>query len=363
MRVQKRNPWLFSLGVVLAAMVLWGSQAGADTTSDRPGSVVIWPKVISDGSRDTLITLTNTSNSTVFAHCVYVNAIGICRSSGAFCTLPSNIVGEEPACPGGLSDICDLDWSALDFGVVLTRQQPTIWRVSTGRIENPLVPADGSCENFGITQSCPGIFMAFTEGAPGQVNPMGTAFAGELRCLQVDSGGAAVAGNALKGEAIIEAVGKDMNPIVSTQISEYNSVNIRASQPPFADPSILPLNGVNPANGPPNGDYNVYNACPESVEFTNYAVHADDLVAAEIDPTMRRDGCPVTTGSRSALPGYFERHCHALRRRHRCDERVRGAHLGRPKGVQLLDEFPPDSADGLHEPRLDLPAHAHQPQW
>ena len=46
MRVQKRNPWLFSLGVVLAAMVLWGSQAGADVTSDRPGSVVIWPKVI-----------------------------------------------------------------------------------------------------------------------------------------------------------------------------------------------------------------------------------------------------------------------------------------------------------------------------
>ena len=28
MRVQKRNPWLFSLGVVLAAMALWGTQAG-----------------------------------------------------------------------------------------------------------------------------------------------------------------------------------------------------------------------------------------------------------------------------------------------------------------------------------------------
>lgn len=297
MRVQKRNPWLFSLGVVLAAMVLWGSQAGADTTSDRPGSVVIWPKVISDGSRDTLITLTNTSNSTVFAHCVYVNAIGICRTSGAFCTLPSNIIGgTEPACPGGASDICDLDWSALDFGVVLTKQQPTIWRVSTGRIENPLVPADGSCENFGLTQACPGIFMAFTEGAPGQVNPMGTSFAGELRCLQVDSGGAAVAGNALKGEAIIETVSEGMVPIPSTQISEYSSINIRASQPPFADPSILPLNGVNPANGPPLGDYNVYNACPESVEFTNYSVHAEDLVAADIDPAAcDTTGCPVAT--------------------------------------------------------------------
>ena len=38
MRVQKRNPWLYGLGVVLAAMVLSGSQAGADVTAIDSGS-------------------------------------------------------------------------------------------------------------------------------------------------------------------------------------------------------------------------------------------------------------------------------------------------------------------------------------
>ena len=61
MRVQKRSPWLNSLGVMLAAMALWGAPASADISSDKPGSVVMWPKVIDDGTRDTIITLTNTA--------------------------------------------------------------------------------------------------------------------------------------------------------------------------------------------------------------------------------------------------------------------------------------------------------------
>jgi hypothetical protein len=301
MRVQKRNPWLYSLGVVLAAMVLWGSQAGADVTSDRPGSVVIWPKVISDGTRDTLITLTNTRNEEAFVHCTYINAIGFCRLSGDYCSFPSTFVGgSEPACPGGPGDVCDLTWSAVpDFDILLTRQQPTIWRVSTGRIENPLIPADGSCDNMGATQSCPGLFMAFAQGAPGQVPPMGETFRGELRCVQTSRDGSALAANGLKGEAIIETIAEDGDPptpIQSTQISKYNSINIRAAQPPFADPSILPLNGVIPVNGPPLGDYNVYNACPEAVEFTNYSVGASDLAAPLIEPAAcAGSGCPVNT--------------------------------------------------------------------
>jgi hypothetical protein len=63
-------------------------------------------------------------------------------------------------------------------------------------------------------------------------------------------------------------------------------------QAPFDDPSILPLNGVNPANAA----YNVFNACPEAMEFTNYSPGADDLVAADIEPTACAiTGCPVTT--------------------------------------------------------------------
>ena len=81
MRVQKRSPWLNSLGVVLTAMALWGTQASADVSSDKPGSVVIWPKVIADGTRDTLIQLTNTRNETAYAHCEYINAILVPHSA------------------------------------------------------------------------------------------------------------------------------------------------------------------------------------------------------------------------------------------------------------------------------------------
>ena len=299
MRVQKRNPWLFSLGVVLAAMVLSGSQAGADVTSDRPGSVTIWPKVIADGSRDTLITLTNTRNEEAFAHCEYVNGIGICSVSGAYCTLPSSTaVAAFPACPGGPADVCNFDipeaWQTLDFDVILTKQQPTIWRVSTGRRDDPLQFPDAECEPDGTSQNCPGFFLV------GLVPPPPQPFAGELRCVQVARDGSALTANGLKGEATIETIAvpaPDLPPpagipVLSTQISKYNSINIRAVRPPVADPAILALNGVDPEN-----PFNTYNACPEAVEVTNYAAGAQDLAAGEINPVACQDpaGCPVTT--------------------------------------------------------------------
>ena len=72
MRVLKQNPWLPSLGVLLAAITIAG-YARADVTTDEPGSIVIFPKVISDGTRDTVIELTNTSTSSQHVTCVYVD--------------------------------------------------------------------------------------------------------------------------------------------------------------------------------------------------------------------------------------------------------------------------------------------------
>ena len=99
MRVQKRSPWLNSLGVVLTAMALWGTQANAAVTSDKPGSVVIWPKVIADGTRDTLISLTNTRNETAYAHCEYVNAISNCALTGTICSSADRSQRRGPARP------------------------------------------------------------------------------------------------------------------------------------------------------------------------------------------------------------------------------------------------------------------------
>jgi hypothetical protein len=262
-------------------MALWGTRAGADVTSDRPGSVVIWPKVIADGTRDTLITLTNTRNEQAYAHCEYINGIGICRLSGQYCTLPTEAAAPDALpCPGGVTDVCDLNWQAENFDVILTHQQPTIWRVSTGRVDDPTLGPGTECEQFGYPerQSCPGFFQV------GQVLPPVQPFRGEVLCIQTAMDGSAVASNGLKGEATIETLG-------STQISKYNSVNIRADQPPVSNPSILELNGVDPASA-----LNVYNACPESQEFTNYARGADDFVAPSINPSACAvTGCPVTT--------------------------------------------------------------------
>jgi hypothetical protein len=267
--------------MVLAAMALSGTRAGADVTSDRPGSVVVWPKVIADGTRDTIITLTNTRNEQAQAHCVYTNAIGICRISEQLCTLPGNALSPGSSqCPGGPADVCDLAWQLDDFDVILTRQQPTMWRVSTGRVDNPLQPADAECDNFGdpLRQSCPGFFLI------GQVRPPVQPFRGELRCIQVAPDGTPIAANGLKGEAIIEQLG-------TNQISQYNSINVRGTQGP-SDPSILELNGVDPAEV----GFNNYNACPEALEMTHYALNSDDLVAGDIQPAACSvTGCPVTT--------------------------------------------------------------------
>ena len=50
------------------------ASASAAVTTEQSGSILVWPKVVWDGTRDTIIQLTNTGNPTVQAHCFYVNA-------------------------------------------------------------------------------------------------------------------------------------------------------------------------------------------------------------------------------------------------------------------------------------------------
>jgi hypothetical protein len=279
MRVQKRSPWLNSLGVVLTAMALWGTQANAAVTSDQPGSVVIWPKVIADGTRDTLISLTNTRNDTAYAHCEYVNGISTCAVTGTFCSVPNAAPGSPGACEDIAGNVCVQQWREADFDVILTRQQPTIWRVSTGRVDNPFLPADGACDpiaaippNIPERQSCPGLFLV------GMVPPAVQPFRGQLTCIQVALDGGQIGSNGLKGEATIETVG-------STQISTYNSINVQAVGDVAAVDGLIELNGE------------AYSACPAAVEVSHYASGAQDLVAADFVPPVcdPMEGCPVDT--------------------------------------------------------------------
>src|SRR5262245_9408366 len=65
---------------LLALLMAIGTAAAvrAESTSERSGSILIFPKVVYDSSRDTLIQISNTSNSMVHAHCFYVNAAPLC---------------------------------------------------------------------------------------------------------------------------------------------------------------------------------------------------------------------------------------------------------------------------------------------
>jgi len=290
MRVVKRNAWLAGLAVALVSALGSGTSAQLSDlasnplSTDRSGSIVIFPKVIADGTRDTLIELTNTSNQTAYAHCIYVNGIGRCRLTGGICTAGGN---PDPAqCPGGVNDICDQSCTPLDFDIVLTRQQPTIWRVSTGRTLNPLDnDQDGFCSAATppTPQDCPGFdpgIGGMGVGVPLPAQP----FRGELKCVQTDASGAPAAVNSLKGEVIIET-------LASGEISRYNSLNF-VGAPTRNDSSSGTLDADDSLHL--NGDE--YSRCPTGVQFIHHANGASNDVPANVDPTACDGvGCTVRT--------------------------------------------------------------------
>jgi hypothetical protein len=253
MGVSKRNPWLSGFGVLLAVLAAFVGQARADVTSDTPGSIVIFPKVIADGTRDTLIQLTNTSNMGTSAHCWYFDATNNCQ--------PNN------------------------FFVDLTPQQPIFWRASTGRFTGETRCSGGShqlCTQnsdcaLGTCVATSGIFLG---NVPPRIN-----FQGELKCVQVDSSGVPVMGNSLKGEALLETLG-------SGQVSEYNGIAVQAmANPaptcnggPFPGKACTGLSDCCDATGACGAcnvqlklDNTTYNACPRDLIVTHYAENASDL--------------------------------------------------------------------------------------
>lgn len=267
MGVLKRKSWLAHLGVALALVVLSGARAGAvvgevsGTSTDRSGTLLLFPKVIADSTRDSMIQITNTLNTERFAHCIYVNGAAFCSVSQGLCT-PDTAGDSDCPLPG---ELCIPQWQETNFDISLTRQQPTIWRVSTGRVVNVVDEEDGNCEEDEVegapNQSCPGI-------DPGLVPPLPT-FRGELKCVETDEGGAPRPGNALKGEAILETLGS-----TPPQVSTYNSINIEATDGESANGDntedfVLKLAG---------GEFNV---CPNITEFAHYANLAQDSIAAD----------------------------------------------------------------------------------
>jgi len=279
MRLLDRNPRLSGLLVGLAVLALAGARAQAqpEISSTEPGSIVVYPKVIADGTRDTIISLTNTTNMMAYVHCEATNGLGTCSNSPDpanqiyYCNSDEeclDVVDPEGATLENVGP-CEIPCPSTDFDVVLTAHQPTFWRVTTGRVQDPALASGNMCTSIGNQQFCPGFFLApvDNQGAGGNVPGM-SGFRGELRCFQVDQTGALIAGNALKGEAFIEALGVDGTGV--GLLSGYNSVNIQGGEAPSGN--VANLDGVE------------YARCPAALTFNHLAPgSADPISDADVE--------------------------------------------------------------------------------
>lgn len=260
------NGMIWRGGVALSlALVLSVGHARADITTERSTSILIFPKILFDSATgvDSIIQISNTSNSLVYAHCFYVNAAPV-----------------DPTQPPGPFN--PSQWEEVDFDIVLTKQQPTHWLASTGRRFDPSdnKPCKVDCSNAG-----------FDPGVDSLIPPVADPFTGELKCIEVDSSGAPVNGNHLKGEATIATTDGDA--------SKYNAVGVIGLNGGLNSndgDNILVLGGGVCVGGSAGGARCTanpdcpdgrcvlaeYNACPQTLILNHFAAGSNDPVVDEL---------------------------------------------------------------------------------
>lgn len=237
---------LWALGIAVVGLLPLAGIASAsvnDVSTERGGSIIVFPKVVWDGTRDTIIQIGNMSNSMVHAHCFYVNAAPVNPSLPPSSTNPPQ-------------------WNETDFDIWLTRQQPTHWVASLGRHFSQ------SNGNLGLS--------------PGLVPPVPQGFIGELKCIQVDESGNPLRANALKGEATLRNLAGD--------VSEYNAIAFRGNPDmTVVDPRTTDLSGgdlvldLTSLTDSDTGDNTgMYSACPDTLLFNHFAELSPDMVIDQI---------------------------------------------------------------------------------
>jgi hypothetical protein len=181
MKYSKRQQWR---GICLIGCLLGSSlahRASAQPTTNRAASILFFPRVVADDVQDTVIQISNTSNSRAAARCFYRRA-----DSGEI---------------------------AAGFTIQLTRQQPTAWVVSKGRTAGTAPP---------------GVDV-------GAVPPMPVPFQGLLLCINAFEDGSPIPQNSLIGEATVE-------PLATGDAEKYNAIGARGD-PEFPSRFTLCLGG------------------------------------------------------------------------------------------------------------------------
>jgi hypothetical protein len=203
-----------SCGLVVLGAVLLATASTAQVASDRAAAILVFPKVVVDtsnvagrGRMDTLIRISNTSNTPVRLQCFWINANGHCfNAPNTICDYnATNSVAtwdqtplRDPRC--GTNSYCVPGWQEADFIVNITARQPVAWLASQGAF-----PCDSESNGPAPCFAIPG------SGVPGPNNNAesrvpGVAedpFIGELKCIAVDRTDVPIDRNVLKGEAEI----------------------------------------------------------------------------------------------------------------------------------------------------------------
>ncbi|MBI3783692.1 MAG: hypothetical protein HY270_09835 [Deltaproteobacteria bacterium] len=235
---------------VLALCVLAGT-AAAQVTTQGGGAVLVFPRVIADGTWDTAIEIGNGANHLVHARCYYVDA-----------QLANPQQPPGPANPPL--------WTQTDFEIWLTRLQPTHWTVSRGRLNDP---SDQPCRVQDPPHDCDGAGFD-----PGLVPLTPSGFAGELRCIELDASGAPWSGNALEGVATLTHLG-------SGEVVKYSAFGIPGLETNDADGNLC-LGGAQRSGCPLGAEYS---ACP-----LNWTVsHPSDFDDSAFDGPIRSTNLAV----------------------------------------------------------------------
>src|SRR5262245_58405900 len=256
------------LGAAAAVGLALSPMAQAATYSDTSAAVLVWPRIIVDDERDTVVQLTNQSSQPAAAHCFYINGNTRCDNTGAVCE--SRFDCEED----GVFGSCQPGWIEINFDVILTRDQPLAWSAARGLASG--VPGE-SLEDGKVP--CPGGFadpcIPPETNAGTRVPPVGESpFVGELKCIQVDRvtrlpvecQGVACR-NDLEGAATITQVQSSRRIDIDTQ--KYNAAGLRTSQAGVNGDSLLVIGG-------PDAEYQ---PCPEVLVFNHLFDGAIDPIS------------------------------------------------------------------------------------
>jgi hypothetical protein len=254
------------LGAAAAVGLALSPMAQAASYSDTGAAVIIYPKIIVDDSRDTVLTITNQASQPTAAHCFYVNGNPRCDNTGAVCD--SRLDCEEDLVFGN----CQPGWIEINFDIILTRDQPLAWSARRG-LSSGGKPGESLADG---KVPCPGGFadpcIPPETNAGTRVPPVGeTPFVGELKCFQTDRitrlpiecQGAACR-NDLEGTATITKVEFGQ---IDTQ--EYNAVGLRTSAAGVNGDSLLII----------GGGAAEFQPCPEVLVFNHLFDFAVDPIS------------------------------------------------------------------------------------